>query len=84
MSSDTRGPIKAYQQIVDFLTRTHGVTPHAQGTDDTVRQLGHGAQDPAAVVRALAFDAGLVTDVVYRSVGDVLIDAEPSYPWLAV
>lgn len=84
MAPETRGAIKAYQQIVDFLTRTHGVTPHAQGTEGAVRQLGQGALEPAAVLQALAFDAGLITEIVRRSVGDVLADAEPSYPWLAI
>ncbi|MGE0394429.1 MAG: peptidase domain-containing ABC transporter [Vicinamibacterales bacterium] len=84
MAPDTRGEIKAYQQILDFLIRTHGVTPHAHGTDSTVRQLGHGIPDPAAALQALAFDAGLVTEVVTRSLADVLADAEPSYPWLAI
>jgi ABC-type bacteriocin/lantibiotic exporter with double-glycine peptidase domain len=84
MSPDTRGEIKAYQQIVDFLIRTHGVTPRAHGTEETVRQLGHDSGDQAATLQALAFDAGLITQVVTRSVADVLADAEPAYPWLAV
>lgn len=84
MSPDTRGEIKAYQQIVDFLLRTHGLTTPTHGTEGTVRQLGHGSADQAATLQALAFDAGLVTEVVHRSVGDVIADAEPSYPWLAL
>lgn len=84
MAPDTHGAITAYQHILDFLLRTHGVTPLTHGTEGVVRQLRPGTQPAAAFLRTLAADAGLVTEAVTRPVADVLADAEPSYPWLAV
>lgn len=83
MSPETRGELKAYQQILDFLTKTHGVTAHDHGTEVTVRQVGLGGR-PEAVLQLLAADAGLVVEGVTRSLTDVLADAEPAYPWLAI
>ena len=48
MPPEPRGELKAYQQILDFLTRTHGVTAQGHGTDAVVRQVGSGAGDPGA------------------------------------
>ncbi len=84
MSPDSPGALKAYQHIVDFLTRTHGVTARDHGLAVTVQHLGVAGLEPAAVVQRLAADAGLVTEVVTRSIVDVLADAEPAYPWLAL
>ena len=71
--------------IIEFLARAHGVEVDAHGLDTALRRLAAGAPaPPQAAIRTLAAAAGLATALVRRPIGDVLADADPSYPWLAL
>jgi len=72
--------------IVEFLARAHGVEVDEPGLDSAIRRLPADAFSPSphAAIRLLAAEAGLTTGLVRRPLAEVIDDADPSYPWLAL
>jgi len=75
---------RTLRPIVAYLAEAHGVEIDPADLDSTVRRLGRAAGTPVAVLRQLAAETGLITAVVRRPVAEVLGDADPAYPWLAL
>ena len=78
-SADARG----LRPIVEYLAVTHGVDLNPSTLDASVRRLG-GRGSAVDTVRALAADVGLATALVRRPLTEVIADADPAYPWLAL
>lgn len=72
--------------VVEFLARAHGVEFDGRVLEQAMRRLPAGlvTDAPLEAVRALAAEAGIATALVRRPLADVLADADPSYPWLAL
>ncbi len=72
--------------IVELLAKAHGVGHDAAMLDATMRRLQSSPSPvPAATaIGAFAADAGLVVATVRRSLREVVADADPSMPWVAV
>jgi ABC-type bacteriocin/lantibiotic exporter with double-glycine peptidase domain len=67
-----------------FLTRSLGVPMSPDDVDRALRRAARAGdcRFPELVGRALG-GTGVVAAVVHRPLGDVLDDADPSFPWLA-
>ena len=71
--------------VVEFLARAHGVEVDERSLDSALRRLSLSSPEPPhAVIRALAAEAGLTTALVRRPLAEVVGDADPAYPWLAL
>lgn len=84
-----RVPVRALRptlrHAVEFLAQAHGVAVDPAELDAVERRLA--AQGPTTALealRALATQAGLATATVMRPLGEVLRDADPAFPWLAL
>jgi putative ABC transport system ATP-binding protein len=81
--TDSRG----LRPIVEFLASAHGVEVDAAALDGALRRLSTRSGEAAAlhaVVRDLAAETGITTALVRRPLAEVLRDADPAYPWLAL
>lgn len=77
--------LRGVRTIVEYLARAHGVEVDEAGLDSALRRLALAAPaSPHASIRLLAAEAGLTTALVHRPLADVIEDADPSYPWLAL
>ncbi|MGE0448744.1 MAG: peptidase domain-containing ABC transporter [Vicinamibacterales bacterium] len=67
------------------LAHAHGILVDQGALDAAIRRLGR-RQDlaPVDAFRILAAEAGLSAAIVRRPLAEVLADAAPSYPWLAL
>ena len=74
---------RAFRPIVHYLAGAHGLEVDAAALDATLRRLGRD-RGAYATVRVLAGDVGLVTALVRRPLTEVMADADPAYPWLAL
>ena len=74
---------RAVRAVVQYLADAHGVEVDPAALDATTRRLGRGPSTPA-LVQLLAAEVGLITAVVRRPLKEVLADADPAYPWLAL
>jgi putative ABC transport system ATP-binding protein len=74
---------RAVRAVVQYLADAHGVEVDPAALDATTRRLGRGP-NPPALVQLLAAEVGLITVVVRRPLTEVLADADPAYPWLAL
>jgi putative ABC transport system ATP-binding protein len=74
---------RAVRAVVQYLADAHGVEVDPVALDATTRRLGRGP-NPPALVQLLAAEVGLITVVVRRPLTEVLADADPAYPWLAL
>lgn len=73
------------QPIVRYLARAHATTLDEPGLEAAIRRLGHrGGSAPLEAFRALAAESGLSIAVVRRPLAEVVADADPSYPWVAL
>lgn len=71
--------------IVQYLAATHATPLDDSALDAAVRRLGRrGAAEPMAASRTLATESGLAFAVVRRPLAEVVADADPSYPWVAL
>ncbi len=70
--------------VVEYLAQAHATEVDPSELDAAVRRLSAGSLPPDAVLRALAAEAGLTTAVVRRPLAEVLAEADPAYPWVAV
>jgi len=75
---------RTLRPVVAYLADAHGVEIDPADLDSTVQRLGQATGTPIDVLRRLAAEAGLITALVRRPVAEVLIDADPAYPWLAL
>ncbi|WP_291989006.1 ATP-binding cassette domain-containing protein [Luteitalea sp.] len=69
--------------VVHYLADVHGVEVSPTALDATVRRLGH-SRGMQSTIQALASEAGLITTAVRRPLSEVLTDADPAYPWVAL
>ncbi len=74
---------RAVRAVVQYLADAHGVEVDPAALDATTRRVGRGPSTPA-LVQLLAAEVGLITAVVRRPLKEVLADADPAYPWLAL
>jgi ABC-type bacteriocin/lantibiotic exporter with double-glycine peptidase domain len=72
------------RRIVEYVTRAHGVDVDTRALEAAVRRLPATSADPAEAVRQVASAAGLATAAVRRPLADVVSDADPTRPWLAI
>jgi putative ABC transport system ATP-binding protein len=71
--------------IIEYLAATHATPLDDQALDAAIRRLGrHGGTNPVAAIGELAAESGLNTAVVRRPIAEVVADADPSYPWVAL
>ncbi|MGE0462741.1 MAG: peptidase domain-containing ABC transporter [Vicinamibacterales bacterium] len=72
--------------VIEFLARTHAVEFDGRALEPAIRRLPASlvADNPLEAAQALAAEAGIATALVRRPLADVLADADPSYPWLAL
>ncbi|MGD9903492.1 MAG: peptidase domain-containing ABC transporter [Vicinamibacterales bacterium] len=83
----TRRPdVAGVRAIVEFLARVHEVAPEPAALDAVSRRLAAaaGPLEALSALQALTAEAGLATAVVRRPLGEVIRDADPAYPWVAV
>lgn len=76
---DTRG----LRPVIEYLGQAHGVDVDPAGLDAAIRRLG-GGHDLYGTLRLLADEIGLTTALVRRPLAEVVADADPAYPWVAV
>lgn len=78
--------LRDVRATVEFLARTYGLAPDPAALDAAERRLAGRAEppQPAEAIRVLSDQAGLSTARVRRTVADVLRDADPSFPWVAL
>lgn len=78
--------LRDVRATVEFLARTYGIAPDPAVLDAAERRLAARSEPPHPVdaLRALAAPLGLSMARVRRSVDDVLRDADPSFPWVAL
>lgn len=69
---------------VEYLAARHELNPSTTVLDAAQRRLLADGLAPSQWLRALGAEAGLATATVRRSLADVLADADPSFPWLAL
>lgn len=75
--------VSGVRPIVEYLAEVHGVGVNLATLDASARRLSQGG--PAIeLVRSLAADAGLATALVRRPLAEVVADADPAYPWIAL
>ncbi|MGE0362945.1 MAG: peptidase domain-containing ABC transporter [Vicinamibacterales bacterium] len=81
-----RPDVAGARAIVEFMARVHDVVPEPSALDAAGRRIETQAAAPDAVnvLQALTAEAGLATAVVRRPLDEVIRDADPAYPWLAV
>jgi len=72
------------RRVVEFLASTHDVSTHGVELEAALQRFRGSAAPPTALVRELAAEVGLTATTVWRSVADVVADADASYPWLAL
>ncbi len=72
--------------LVEFLAAAHGVTLDHATLDTTARRLAAATTPPSfpELVLVLAAEAGLSVARVRRALADVLDDADPAMPWIAL
>ena len=72
--------------IAEFLAAAHDVAVEHPTLDATARRLATAAEpiDLATAVGLFAADAGLTVARVRRTLADVVRDADPSVPWVAL
>ena len=83
IDSEAASDARALRSVILYLAAAHGIEVELAALDETTRRLG-ARQSGLATVRALAAEVGLITDVVRRPLADVVADADPAYPWLAM
>lgn len=75
----------ALRHAVEYLAGAHGVPVDPAELDIVERRLAsQPGTPPIEALRALATQAGLAIVTVMRPLGEVLRDADPSFPWLAL
>ena len=74
---------RALRPVVHYLADTHGLEIDPAALDATLRRLGHGT-GLEATMQLLAAEVGLLTVRVRRPLAEVMVDADPAYPWLAL
>ncbi len=74
---------RAVRAVVQYLANAHGLEVDPAALDATTRRVGRGP-GPLAMLQLLAAEVGLITVVVRRPLTEVLSDADPAYPWLAL
>lgn len=87
VAARTRRPdVAGVRAIVEFLAGVHEVEAEPAQLDAATRRLSGGSApvDARTAVRMLTAEAGIATAVVRRSLDDVVRDADPAYPWLAL
>ena len=73
------------RSIVTYLAETHATLIDEVALDAAVQRLGQRTDaDPLDVFRTLAADSGLAFATVRRPLAEVVADADPSYPWVAL
>jgi putative ABC transport system ATP-binding protein len=81
--SASRATAADLRRVVEFIADAHEVA-----TQDVDLAAGLGrfsrTQTPADAIRHLAAEVGLTTALVWRPLADVIVDADPSYPWFAI
>jgi ABC-type bacteriocin/lantibiotic exporter with double-glycine peptidase domain len=79
------GPLDArgLRPVIEYLAHAHGVDVDPAALDAAVRRLG-GGHDLYGTLRLLAEEAGLTTALVRRPLAEVVADADPAYPWVAL
>jgi putative ABC transport system ATP-binding protein len=71
--------------VVEYLARIHATALDPATLEEAIRRLGRrGGADAVTALRALAAESGLAFAVVRRPVAEVVADADPSYPWVAL
>ncbi len=71
--------------IVEYLAHTHATPLDETALDAAIQRLGRlGPAEPMDVFRTLAAESGLAFAVVRRPLAEVVADADPSYPWVAL
>jgi ABC-type bacteriocin/lantibiotic exporter with double-glycine peptidase domain len=71
--------------VVEYLAETHATPIDGPALEQALRRLGRrGGSDPLAALRTLAAESGLSFAVVRRPIAEVVADADPSCPWVAL
>ncbi len=71
--------------MLDFLVQVHGVPVEGANLDAALRRpLEAGPDDLESRVQELATEVGLTAALVRRPLAEVLDEADPAYPWVAV
>lgn len=74
-----------FRSIVEFLARTHEVPLDSAALEEAVRRLSREPiGDAVAVLRAMVAEVGLSVARVRRPLAEVVADAAPSCPWVAL
>lgn len=73
------------QPVVRYLAQTHATVLDEPALEAAIRRLGrHGGSTPLEAFRTLAAESGLSFAIVRRPLAEVVADADPSYPWVAL
>ena len=75
--------VRAFRPIIEYLAGAHGFEIDAAALETTLRRAGR-HRGAYATVQWLANEVGLVTALVRRPLTEVIADADPAYPWLAL
>ena len=75
--------VRAFRPIIEYLAGAHGLEIDAAAFDTTLRRAGR-HRGAYATAQWLATEVGLVTALVRRPLTEVMADADPAYPWLAM
>ncbi len=71
--------------IVEYLADIHGTPLDESALESAIRRLGRrGGGSALESFRTLAAESGLAFAVVRRPVAEVVDDADPSFPWVAL
>jgi len=77
-----RAAARGLRPVVEYLAAVHGVNVDTDQLDAAVRRLGEGGL--YSTLRLLADEAAVTTALVRRPLAEVLADADPAYPWIAL
>ena len=75
--------VRAFRPIIEYLAGAHGLEIDAAALETTLRRAGR-HRGAYGTVQWLANEVGLVTALVRRPLTEVIADADPAYPWLAL
>ncbi|MGE3508818.1 MAG: peptidase domain-containing ABC transporter [Vicinamibacterales bacterium] len=84
-SPDQAVPPRDLVPTIRYLASVHATGLDAATLDAAIRRLErHGRVHPLDGMRRLAAEAGLTLAIVHRPLADVVADAAPAFPWVAL
>jgi putative ABC transport system ATP-binding protein len=71
--------------VIEYLAQAHATPIDDAALDAAIRRLARNGDTTAvAAIAELAAESGLSTALVRRPIAEVVADADPSYPWVAL